>query len=85
MTDIIERAAKAVTFSLGEIICPGNDIEIALRSNPELARAIVVAAIKALRMPTRAMIEAGAKGSGEDSENVACGAWEAMIDAALGQ
>ncbi len=31
--------------------------------------------------PTKEMIEAGAVGSGEDSESVASGAWEAMIAA----
>jgi hypothetical protein len=41
------------------------------------------AAIEAIRQPTKAMIEAGAKGSGEDSEMTALGAWEEMIDAAL--
>lgn len=35
------------------------------------------------RKPTKQMLEAGAAGSGEDSEGCALGAWEAMIDAAL--
>jgi hypothetical protein len=39
--------------------------------------------LEAMREPTKEMIEAGAKGSGEDSDCVARGAWEAMIDAAL--
>jgi hypothetical protein len=46
-------------------------------------RALARAAIEAMREPTKAMIEAGASGSGEDSEDVATGAWESMIDVAL--
>lgn len=41
------------------------------------------AAISAMREPTADMIYAGARGSGEDSDGVALGAWHAMIDAAL--
>ena len=42
-------------------------------------------AIAALREPTKEMVYAGARGSGEDSDGVALGAWEAMIDAALAE
>ena len=43
------------------------------------------AAIEAMREPTDGMLQAGAKGSGEDSLGVAEGAWQAMIQAALSE
>lgn len=46
-------------------------------------RVVARAAIEAMREPTRQMIEAGAIGSGEDSEATATGSYEAMIAAAL--
>jgi hypothetical protein len=46
-------------------------------------RKLARAAILEMRIPTRSMIEAGAIGSGEDSECVAEGAWEFMIAEAL--
>lgn len=39
--------------------------------------------IGAMREPTPKMIQAGSIGSGEDSNAVALGAWQAMVDEAL--
>lgn len=70
MSEMVDRVAKALEARL-----KGNEF----LSYEDAARA----AIEAMRQPTQAMIEAGAVGSGEDSEAVAEGAWEYMIDAAL--
>ena len=47
----------------------------------QIAQAAIAAVLEAISVPTREMLEAGAKGSGEDSEDVAAGAWEDMIAA----
>jgi len=70
---IVERVARAIAF-----YCPEG-------WSPELHKEMARAAIAAMREPTPEMICAGAYGSGEDSEQVAIGCWEAMIDAALGE
>ena len=71
MGTIVERVARALSR---HIIHPGDMNTVAARD-----------AIAAMREPTPEMICAGAYGSGEDSEQVAIGCWEAMIDAALGE
>jgi len=81
MTTMVERVARVIC---GETINPDDTFADGTpywRLYTNEARA----AIKAMRMPTRVMIEAGAKGSGEDSEAVAIITWEAMIDAALAE
>lgn len=39
--------------------------------------------LEAMRKPTKLMMEAGYKGSGENSYNVARGSWDSMIDCAI--
>lgn len=39
--------------------------------------------LEAMRKPTKLMMEAGYRGSGEDSYNVARGSWDSMIDCAI--
>ena len=71
--DIVARVGGAILLA---------ETEWTPKSPVSKERAMAIAAIEAMREPTRAMLEAGAVGSGEDSENTALGAWEAMIDAA---
>lgn len=73
----IERAARAVAEYTGQRMPPSGDVVTC----EGIARAVLAA----VREPSRSMLEAGASGSGEDSETVAICAWEAMIDAALAE
>lgn len=83
MSEMIERVATAIYENrrrMYEDRVPFKDLyPSAQRPYLDEARA----AIEAMREPTEEMIAAGARGSGEDSQDVALGAWEAMIDAAL--
>ena len=76
MSEMIERVARAIF----------KEMLPAIRMTEQDAAyysTVAHAAIEAMREPTEAMIKEGAYGSGEDSAGVACGAWKAMIDAAL--
>jgi len=82
----IERVAKAMYERMegqrSNIVAKWEDMHLPVRMHfMDGARA----AIEAMREPTREMLVAGAKGSGEDSETVALGAWEAMIEVAIGR
>lgn len=70
---MIERMATAIDLAHWAV------------SKPPTSRDKAVAALKVMRLPTTEMLKAGAIGSGEDSEAVALGAWEAMIDVALAE
>lgn len=85
--DMIERVAKALS-TFDESNFPKfvkSDWEKLTPLARSAYRRRARAAIEAMREPTRMMIDAGASGCGEDSINVAMGAWDAMIDAALAE
>lgn len=78
MTTALEAAAQALFEATTPHATPG-------ASRPVMAifEAAAKAVILAIREPTQEMLAAGAKGSGEDSNDVARGAWQAMIDEAV--
>lgn len=78
MSEMVERVAAAIKSEFR----PPDGIPSMTLSDDACTR-FARAAVAALRDPTESMLRAGAKGCGEDREEVAGGAWEAMIDAAL--
>jgi hypothetical protein len=80
MSGMIERVARAISEQQGVEVDEATDWAAGhWQECVDQAKA----ALLVLREPTKAMIHAGAEGSGEDSEAVAISAWKAMIDAAL--
>ncbi|KTS09750.1 hypothetical protein SB2_11895 [Methylobacterium radiotolerans] len=85
MTPDLKRLYEAAERAHDDWVKGGYSVkpgEYTIEATPE---AIVRAVLMALREPSAEMIDAGAIGSGEDSENVAEGAWECMIDAILAE
>lgn len=74
MNEMLQKVGGAILIA---------DLEWTPKSPMSREETLARAAIEAMREPTKSMIAAGAKGSGEDSDDVALGAWEGMIDSAL--
>jgi hypothetical protein len=90
---LVERVARSVCLAGGMCDCrgPRQCLDWRERDVQDAARAAIAAVrahdaergmVTVPKQPTDAMLRAGATGSGEDSESVALGAWEAMIAAA---
>lgn len=85
MSEMVERLVLA-SFKIWQAHNPDKQkftIDDMAPEEREFAVTHIRAILDELRDPTESMLRAGAKGCGEDREEVAGGAWEAMIAAAL--
>lgn len=85
MSEMVERLVLA-SFRVWQAHNPDKQkftIDDMLPEEREFADIHARAILEELRDPTESMLKAGAKGCGEDRQEVAGGAWVAMIDAAL--
>jgi hypothetical protein len=85
MSEMIERVARSLCISAGDDPEGHTGRRGLLAGSPywHVYRKDAIAAIEAMRSPTDQMVAVGAKESGEDSDAVAIGAWQGMIDSAL--